>query len=299
MIDLHIHSKYSDGSDSVRKILEKAEALKLELISITDHNSVNANIEIAHDSDLRKTFSGNIIPGCEVLATYRGEFVEVLGYMEDFNNFKSTLIDPLEIESSILEKYIVVSKRMGLKIDVDAMRIELAKRKYSAMFIFVQTLVSDSEYARAFGLEHNPFSKFYANFYSNPTTPFYVDERNFYKSAREVINDIHNASGVAFLAHPFQYPHFNQKKFIEELIDNNPFDGIECEYPTFDKEQRDYLKFLCRLHDLMISGGSDYHGTNRLSNHMGTGINDNLDIHYEMVSYWSKPLERVLVNRRY
>lgn len=299
MIDLHIHSKYSDGSDSVREILKKAEALKLELISITDHNSVDANVEIANDSDLRKVFSGKIIPGCEVLATYKGEFVEVLGYMKDFKNFGSTLVSPFGIESTILEKYILVSKHMGLKIDADVMRRELNEKEYSAMAIFVQALASNPEYARAFSLGDNPCARFHDNFYSNPTTPFYINEKYFYKSVREVIRDIHNASGVAFLAHPFQYPHSDQKDFIEELISNNPFDGIECLYPTFEKGQRDYLKFLCRMYGLMISGGSDYHGINRPSNNMGTGINDNLDIPYEIVSYWSKPLERVLVNRRY
>lgn len=299
MIDLHIHSKYSDGSDSVKEILEKAEALKLELISITDHNSVGANVELAHDSDLRQTFSGKIIPGCEVLATYRGEFVEVLGYMKDFKNFSKTLVSSYKIESTILEKYIVVSKRMGLKMDVDAMIRELNEKEYSAMAIFVQALSSNPEYARAFSLGDNPCARFHDNFYSNPTTPFYINEKFFYKSVREVIKDIHNANGVAFLAHPFQYPHPNQKEFIEELVCNNPFDGIECLYPTFDEKQRNYLKFLCRMYSLMIGGGSDYHGANRPSNYMGTGINDNLDIPYEMVSYWSKPLERVLVNRRY
>lgn len=298
MVDLHIHSTYSDGSDSVKEILMQAESLKLDLISITDHNSVDANVLLLNDRDLRSNFSGRIIPGCEVLSVYKDNFVEVLGYIKDIENFRTTLIDPFSVESSILEQYICASKKIGLNLDVDKLERELLKREYNAMGVFVRELVKNPENSRCFGLENNPCSRFYNNFYLNPSTPFYVNERRFYKTTREVIKDIHACGGVAVLAHPFQYPAKDKKDFIEELVSKNPFDGIECEYPTFDTAQRDYLKFLCRYYGFNISGGSDYHGTNRISNKMGTGIDDNLCIPYEMVSDWTKPLEKVLVKPR-
>ena len=61
MIDLHLHTKYSDGSDSVLELLEKAEKLKLEYISITDHDNVNAYKEL-ENKEIRSKFSGKIIP---------------------------------------------------------------------------------------------------------------------------------------------------------------------------------------------------------------------------------------------
>lgn len=298
MIDLHIHSTYSDGSDSVKDILMQAEKLNLDLISITDHNSVDANVLLLNDKDLRNTFSGKIIPGCEVLSVYKDNFVEVLGYIRDVEKFKTMLIDPFSIQNLILEQYICVSRKLGLNLDIDRLQRELIKREYTAMGVFVRELVKNPEYSRCFGLEDNPCSRFYNNFYLNSSTPFYVNERRFYKTTREVIKDIHECGGVAVLAHPFQYPAKNQKEFIEDLIGGNSFDGVECEYPTFDKSQRDYLKFLCRYYGFVLSGGSDYHGSNRILNKMGTGINDNLNIPYDMVSDWTKPLEKVLIYRK-
>jgi hypothetical protein len=61
MIDLHIHTNNSDGTDSVKQLLEKAELLKLEYISITDHDTCNSYKEL-ENLDTKKFFSGKIIP---------------------------------------------------------------------------------------------------------------------------------------------------------------------------------------------------------------------------------------------
>ena len=65
MIDLHIHTNNSDGSDSVIEVLKKAEKHKLSHISITDHESVNGHYQLK-DIDVKKYFSGKIIPGAEL-----------------------------------------------------------------------------------------------------------------------------------------------------------------------------------------------------------------------------------------
>ncbi len=66
MIDLHLHTTYSDGSDSVKELLEKAEQLNLEIISITDHDSVGAYLELEEHPEIRHKFSGEIIIGSEI-----------------------------------------------------------------------------------------------------------------------------------------------------------------------------------------------------------------------------------------
>ena len=64
MIDLHIHSTYSDGSCSVKEILQEAENKKLEYISITDHDCVNAYKEL-ENMNINTYYKGKIIVGCE------------------------------------------------------------------------------------------------------------------------------------------------------------------------------------------------------------------------------------------
>lgn len=79
MIDIHSHTTYSDGSFSVEKLLSEAEKLNLSLLSITDHNTVQAYYEL-QNPNIRDKFKGKIIPGVEITTTYKGETIEVLGY---------------------------------------------------------------------------------------------------------------------------------------------------------------------------------------------------------------------------
>ena len=58
MIDLHLHTNHSDGSDTVKQLLQNAENKKLEIISITDHNSVGAYYELEENPEIRNIFSG-------------------------------------------------------------------------------------------------------------------------------------------------------------------------------------------------------------------------------------------------
>ena len=80
MIDLHLHTVHSDGTDSVKELLENAERNKIEIISITDHNSVDAYYEIEQNPEIRNIFSGKIIVGCELKTTYNKVNIEIDGF---------------------------------------------------------------------------------------------------------------------------------------------------------------------------------------------------------------------------
>ena len=79
MIDMHIHTNNSDGTDSVKELLEKAENLKLKYISITDHDTCRSYDELKN-TDYINVFSGTIIKGIEMKVFYNGGTIEVLGY---------------------------------------------------------------------------------------------------------------------------------------------------------------------------------------------------------------------------
>ena len=82
MIDLHIHTTYSDGADTLVEVLKKAEKLKLDYISITDHDNCYVYDELKR-MDVSKYYTGNIIPGIEIKCSYKGRLIEVLGYKID------------------------------------------------------------------------------------------------------------------------------------------------------------------------------------------------------------------------
>ncbi|HML46583.1 MAG TPA: PHP domain-containing protein [Clostridia bacterium] len=77
MIDLHIHSNYSDGTFSVFEILEKAQSANVTAISITDHNTIEAYHEI---KNRRSLYTGRIIKGVEINCLFDGSKIEILGY---------------------------------------------------------------------------------------------------------------------------------------------------------------------------------------------------------------------------
>ena len=81
MIDIHMHTLYSDGCKTVEEILKLCEDKKLEYISITDHNTCEAY----YDKSIlnNKIFTGKIIKGCELNAEFRNRAIEILGYNID------------------------------------------------------------------------------------------------------------------------------------------------------------------------------------------------------------------------
>ena len=81
MIDLHMHTTYSDGSQSVEDILKACEKIGLEYISITDHNTCAAYYEEAFSNN--NIFTGKIIRGCEISAAFQNKSIEILAYNID------------------------------------------------------------------------------------------------------------------------------------------------------------------------------------------------------------------------
>ena len=106
MLDLHMHTRYSDGSDEVSMVLEKAEKLKLKCIAITDHNTCLEYNELK-DEKIRSLFSGKIIPGVELNTKVLGIPIEILGY---------------NVDTDLLQKYIdetYMSNEERCKLEVE------------------------------------------------------------------------------------------------------------------------------------------------------------------------------------
>ena len=82
MIDMHIHTNNSDGTDSVKELLEKAENLQLKYISITDHDTCRSYDELKN-ANYTNLFSGTIVKGIEMKVFYNGGTIEVLCYKID------------------------------------------------------------------------------------------------------------------------------------------------------------------------------------------------------------------------
>lgn len=287
MIDMHIHTDNSDGSSSINEVLRDADKLELILISITDHNSINA-YEKLNDPEIRKLFKGEIITGCEITTTYNGEVIEVLGYDFDLLVMKELLSENvLTFEKKQLKEAELIErqfKKIGLKFN--SKNINFNPKKESSRVAFCNEIKKFPENYIFFLEKESAESNtgFSRNEVFNPKSPLYVDESSLYPSLEKTIEMIHRAGGFAFLAHPFVYSSTIVKK-LEEITRIYNLDGIECYYTTFTNQETAYLLDYCNRHQLYKCGGSDYHGKNKVNHNLGIG-DGKMKISEKLIADW-------------
>lgn len=287
MIDLHMHTIHSDGTDTVEELLQIAEKQKLEVISITDHNDIGAYKELEKNS-VREKFSGKIIPGVEISTSYKNIMIEVLGYGIDYKKIKIHKINHETIQRKVLQQLKDKAKELGLKFNE---KIEIDMKDPCKIFagsVFSRELLKYKENEEIIQEKLEKFTDvtFFRVHQCNPESPFFIDESKECLSIEEAIEKIHNAGGLAFLAHPFMYPYKNKEQVIEEILMNTQLDGLECEYVEFSREERDILIDIARRNKKLVSGGTDYHHNNKPNIQMGTGKNNNILISRDFIKEW-------------
>lgn len=287
MIDLHIHTNYSDGTDTVEELLLKGEKEKLEIISITDHDSVDAYKDL-ENKNIRSLYSGKIITGTELKTHYNGVSIEVLGYGIDYKKLKIHKMDMYSMQVKILEEYKRLGKSLGMIFDTNISVSKTdPKRKFAGIVFASEILKSEENKKILFSIGPECDSTtFYRVHGSNKNSIFYYDETNDSISLEETINRIHEAGGIAILAHPLLYPYENKLEEIEKMLISYDLDGLECEYPLFDNNERNSLKELAKKYNKYMSGGTDYHAKNKPNIEMGTGIEGNINISKHFIDDW-------------
>lgn len=288
MIDLHIHTNHSDGEFSVMEILEKAEKEKLDIISITDHDSIGAYDEIKEKS-LLKVYTGKIVVGTEIKCVYDGIPMEVLAYGFQLDKLKETdyIATPekkFKIQSKYLEYLKKKGKEIGLVFDED-LKLNKKNPEFSSAAFHREILKHDgnAEILKSIGIDINKL--FYRVAQSNPNTIFYIDETNDFPKMEEVVEAIHKANGLVFLAHLFEYPIENYEDTITNIVKEVNLDGIECYHSSFTKEQSDWIIEFCKKNKKLMSGGSDYHGKVKPKVKFARAMNDEC-IPNELVEDW-------------
>lgn len=291
VMDLHTHTRYSDGSDSVEEILARAQEAKLTHLSITDHNTIDAY----YDETMKnksKWFDGNIIPGVEITTTYQGEIVEVLGYGFDLklmgNELKKHV---LTFEEKQQKEYELIKKayiKAGIQFNGDA--IEFNPKTSSSRKSFWKEIIKYPKnlqrLSNATSIDSS--SKFTRQEVYNPESDFYVDERSLYPTLQETVDIIHRCGGIAFLAHLYIYSHArDMREELLKIVEEYQLDGIECYYSTFSKEQMEDLEEFCNRHKLLKSGGSDYHGSRKIGIQLGSG-KGSLNVSEKILNDWPK-----------
>lgn len=294
MIDLHLHTKHSDGTDSVEELLSNAEERKLEIISITDHDSIGAYIELENNPDIRKNFSGEIVIGSEIKSIFNDVNIEILAYGIDYKKIEIKKEDRSVVQKDILKHFINVAKNLGLKVDENIKTDVNDPNKIYACWVLYDEITKYKENKeiidRLGGIDRNTF---YREHEGNRNSPFYYNTSKYYDDCQTLIDKIHKSGGLAFLAHGLIYSFEDKKAAVEEILKTSTIDGLECIYPLFSKEEQEYMISLCKKYNKLISGGSDYHAKNKPTTFMGTGINNNINVEKNIVENWINNVRKI------
>ena len=291
MIDLHMHTTYSDGADSLIEVLKKAESLKLEYISITDHDTCEGYKELAK-LDVKKYFSGQIINGVEIKCAYKKRLIEILGYkvdpkvinnfMEEFHKTKSKEILQQKYFDILHERCTDMGLVMSKKEDIEFN----PKTDWASIKIYNDIKAHEENKLKVpddFWSEFNIFSKKYCG---DVNYPLYIDKSEDYLQLDEAIKLVKDAGGLVFLPHIFIYKWAeNKKKLLDDIVAEYDVDGIECMHSEFSQDDIDYLLNYTQKNHFYRSGGSDYHGKNKVGIEMAVGTG-NLKIESYLIQDW-------------
>lgn len=288
-IDLHVHTKYSDATHTAEELIEEAKQSNVGILSVTDHDSVDFYKRIKENStsipeDLL------LINGIEITCRYDGKMRDILGYNINCDIISSWLeekypfVERLAKQKQILINLKILAKRFGLAFD-DSVDVYEGKKSEAYVTMYLELI----KYPENIVLcpELKQISRFHRECFTNPESPLFVDETYDCPSIEEAIKIIHKAGGKAFVAHPYKY-RMSDEDTLKYINDACLFgaDGIEVMHNTNQDNDVEKLYTIAKQYDLLISGGSDFHGHLKPDVKLGYGKNNNVNIKYFDIEKW-------------
>ena len=249
-------------------------------------------------------FSGDIKIGMEITTSFYGQKIELLAY--DFNNIETVNEFFINKKESVdWKKVAIKSARNVLEIfdelnikypDKYKENLEIPKFE-SKLYDDILLLNDKEELKKKLGTSYSLNGKeFFRKCVCAPYSIFSINFSKYIPSLDEVITFIHENGGILFLAHPYAYKMKNTEEFLDNLYDEyKDIDGIECYYYDFTKKQINYIKDFSEKRNLMISGGSDFHGNLGRKNQMEICINNDGYIPKELLDTWKKDKTKQLI----
>lgn len=257
-IDLHTHSRASDGTDTPAALVRAGADAGLDVLAITDHDTADGWAEAAAEA---AGLGIELVPGMEVSARHQGHGVHVLAYLPDptYPPLADQLARVLEGRAGRVPA--MLDRLRGLGVDVTAEDVRRAAdgtaatgRPHVADALVRLGVVSDR--AQAF------------DEYLGAGRPAYVDR--YAVPLEDAIRLIGEAGGVSVIAHPWGRggigrPDQASLAALQEL----GLAGIEVDHQDHDTASRERLRAIARELGLVATGSSDYHGTGKVDHDLG------------------------------
>jgi len=277
-IDLHTHSTASDGTLTPRELVRYAKDSGLSAIALTDHDTIAG---IGDALDEARSIGFEVVPGIEISVDYETE-MHILGYFsgKDYLNIEPAL-DALrrsreERNPKILRKL----NKLGFDISLEEVKKEaqgeIVARPHIASILFKKGYVENMREA---------FDK-----YLSMGKPAYYRREKL--TPEEGLGIISDAGGIPVLAHPiYLYLDYNHLNSLLYELKNAGLVGIEAYYVNNSEEDTQKFLELAEKHELLVTGGSDFHGGFKTGIEIGTGVGG-LSIPYKLLERLKKTLSR-------
>lgn len=254
-VDLHSHTTCSDGGLSPQELIDRAVNFQIDVLAITDHDTTHA-IDIANRYILEKNYPLKLINGIEISTSWHGFEIHIVG---------------LNINPDNSELCALVSQQQQAREDrALAIGEKLEKCGFEGVYRQAKLLAGDGSITRAHFakvlLQQGKVATLQAAFdkYIGKGKRAYVKPN--WCSIQQAIDTIHQADGVAVMAHPVRYD--LSTKWLRRLVvefKNASGDGLEIVLPQMNNDQRRLMLSFCLEYGLKASMGSDFHYPSRWS----------------------------------
>ncbi len=259
LIDLHTHSTVSDGSDSPTELVRKAAEANLMALALTDHDTI-AGLEEAEEAGHH--YNIEIIRGCEISASSPYGEVHFLGLWvpkkcNELETFLARLRDIRNIRNNqILEKLATIGRPLSLETVFAESGGESIGRPHIAKAMVRQGYIEHMD--DAFRL------------YIGKDKPAFVPKVDL--RPEDAVQMLHNMGATVAFAHPMllRCPKGWQAELVARL---RPYglDAIEAYHSEHSAVDERYCVDIAARHQLLLTGGSDYHGKSKSRIRLGVG----------------------------
>ncbi len=278
-IDLHTHTTASDGSFTPSQLVRYAKQKGVTVIAITDHDTIDGNVEAMTEGEREAV---TVVPGVEISVDYTPGSMHMLGFFIDIKN--TALSEKLRLlqDSRADRNPRIIEKLNALGVNINYQEvIDISGGGQVGRPHIAQVLLQKG-YTRSI---QEAFDR-----YLGKGAPAYLDK--FRMEPADAIGMIIGAGGVPVLAHPFTLNCANADE-LEHLIKNLVslgLAGIEVYYSEHSSKQVSVYESLAGRFNLLITGGSDFHGANVQGIDLGKG-RGGLAVPYELFEKLKKHWE--------
>ena len=243
MIDLHLHTSASDGTDTPAELVRACREAGITTMAVTDHDTTAAIREVAREAE-RAGIA--MVPGIEITAAWRGSDIHVLGYFFDPESPALRAFLDEQIADRIRRARAVGERlaSLGVPIDMEALIVRNEGRPVLRPH-FAEAMV-DAGHAEH---EWDAFDR-----YIGEGKPAYVARQG--ATPAEVVALIRDAGGISSMAHPG----VTQQDDLIAGLAAAGLDALEAYHTDHSAEEAARYLALARQLGLAVTGGSDFHG---------------------------------------